>query len=207
VVSQKESGARDAVPIKQCIQKYLEDNKARLSSDDQTVLSHLLDHPGTNRIWDVIRTHAERRAGGPLDAAAPTDFIEFILEAKRAAERESRANDTSPVLEAEINQAKTEVLKKIVRAVKRLPTLRAMAFLESVGKWLQPYPSIDISSPRVRLDRGGSRAGTYFVRDMSGYVHDLTGKWLDSQVMEVVDIVFDLKGDISVDDVRKARLK
>ena len=60
-----------------------------------------------------------------------------------------------------------------------------------------------ISPPRVRSDHNGSRAKTYFIREVSGFIHDITGRWLDEQVAMIAAIAFNT--DVSSDAVRKAR--
>ncbi len=90
-----------------------------------------------------------------------------------------------------------------------MPIPKTPKFLEQAGKGLrkllQGYPSPVISKPGVRSDQNGSRARTYFIREVSGGIRDLTGKWLDKQVAVITDIAFNTGDIISVDSVRKTR--
>ena len=80
--------------------------------------------------------------------------------------------------------------------------------MRRAGERLLKYPSATIPRPRLRSDHDGSRARAYFVQDVSGYVHDLTGKCLDAQVAVITQIVFGVDDDVvDADDVRKIRSK
>jgi hypothetical protein len=198
-------GAQRVLPFKQCVAWYRQNNMA-LGEDDRALLQRWLDDNRASEVWSAIRAHAEQY-DGPIGADAPIYFIVFILTAKRAADSESKANAFVAAEIGEAKELKAEIQGKIARAAKQMPFENAAKFLEYTGKILQGCPSASIPKPRVRSDRGGSRARTYFIRDVSNCVHDITGRWMDEQVAAITEIAFDMNDTISIDSVRKARAK
>jgi hypothetical protein len=196
-------GAQSVLPFKQCLAWYLENNIA-LGKDDRVLLQRWLDDDRASDVWSAIRAHAAQYEG-PIGADAP--IIVFILIPKRAADRESMANALIAAQIAEAKQLKAELQGKIARSAKQMPFEKAAKFLEDTGKMLHGCPLAVTSKPRVRSDRGGSRARTYFIRDVSNFVHDITGRWLDEQVAAITEIAFDMHDTISIESVRKARSK
>jgi hypothetical protein len=192
--------------VRQSIKWYLEINLA-LSKDDRAILERLLADDRAEKVWSIIRAHAERH-GGSLDGDAPMLMLIHILEVKAAAERESKANADLAAMAAEIKRLETDITRKIGRKVRRVPFKEISGFLRRAGELLGGSPSAAaISPPRVRSDRDGSRARSYFMRDMSDFVHDVTGYRLDEQVGVITEAVFDTDDSISADAVRKARSK
>jgi hypothetical protein len=199
---------RKMLPFRQYLRQYLfcsylppEDNRALLQRSG-ALLERWLDHPDAEKMWDTIRARSEQQ-DGPVGADAPSQFIFFILEAKLAAEKESRMNVELAAAKAEAMKLKAEVTKGIAVAARRVPFEKRAKFLEDAAKQLQQCPPAVISPPRVRSDQKGSRARTYFIRHVSGLIHDITGRWLDEQVAMITAIAFDT--DVSNDAVRKIR--
>jgi hypothetical protein len=198
-------GAQNVLPFKQCIELYLENNIA-LGEDDRALLKRLLDDDRAGKVWSTIRAHAQQH-GGPIGVEAPMDFIITILQLKSAAEKESKANIEIAAIIAETKKLQTEISRKLGKQAKSVPFHKKGKFFEGAAKIWQGCLSPVISPPRVRSDRHGSRARTYFMRDLSALVHDLTGKWLDERVGEITEIAFNTSEIISGDTVRKARSK
>jgi hypothetical protein len=197
-------GAEAVLPFADCLKCLFENYIAH--EDDRALLKRWLDRDRKGTVWSAIRARAEQHEG-PIGVDAPIYFIIFILEMKKAAEQESKANADIAVMAAKIKKLKTEFTSKIGRDAKRVPFEKRAEFLKRAGKRLEGYPSAVISPPRVRSDKKGSRARTYFIREVSGYVHDVTGRWLDEQVGVITEIAFNTSEIISGDTVRKARSK
>ena len=197
-------GAQNVLPFEQCIELYLENNIA-LGEGDRALLKRLLDDDRAGKVWSTIRAHAEQHGGGPIGVDAPMDFIITILQLKSAAEKESKANIEIAAITAETKKLKTEINRKLRRKAKFVPFHEKGKFFEGAAKIVERCPSPVISPPRVRSDRDGSRARTYFMRDLSAHVRDLTGKRLDERVAVITEIAFNTADIISADTVRKAR--
>lgn len=192
------------VSIEQCIKWFFE-NDIPLNKDDCALLKRWFDDDRAGKVWSTIRAHAERQEG-PFGADAPIYFINFILEVKRAAEHESKRNADIAAMTAEIGKLEIEEAKKICRVAKQVPSKERGAYLKRAGERLVKYPSADISPPRIRSDHDGSRARAYFMRDVSGYVCNVTGKWLDVQVAVLAQVAFGVDDDVvGAETVRKAR--
>jgi hypothetical protein len=196
------SGARDAVPIKQCIKWYLENNIV-LSNDDRALLKRLFTDFRTEHVWSTIRAHAERRDGRPFDGDAPIEFIITVLQLKKAAEQESQMNADIAIIVAEKKRLEPKATRRLERKARQVPLEKKAEFWKRA---LAGYPSAAISPPLVRSDEKGSRVRTYFMRDLSASVHDITGRWLDEQVAVITELAFGGEG-VSSDAVRKARSK
>ena len=194
-------GAQSVLPLKECLTWNLENNIV-LEQDDRNLLQRWLDDDRASEVWSTIRAHSEQH-NGPIGIAAPIYFIIFVLTAKKAAERENELNAKAAAMTAELKKLQAKKTSEVDREAKKVPFEKRADVWERAGKRLR-LPPLDISRPRVRSDRNGSRARTYFMREISGYVRDLTGRWLDEQVATITEIAFD-KRDIDVDTVRKAR--
>ena len=200
------------LPLRECLKWYLQNlYLPTLPKNVRALLERWFDHPDAEKIWNTIRAHSEQH-DGPIGIDAPVYFIVSILQWKAAAERESEMNAEIAASTAEVRKAETEFRMRLVQAVKEVPLHKLPKFLEEAGKQLrermQAYPSAVFSPavifpPRVRSDRNGSRAKTYFIREVSGFIHDITGRWLDEQVAMIAAIAFN--ADVSSDAVRKAR--
>ena len=195
-------GAQVMPPFKEFILNCL-NYAPLLDKDDRALLERWLEHADVEKTWSTIRAHAEQHEG-PIGADAPFCFIHFILKRKKAAERESELNVQIADIKAEVKESQKEFTQKVARRAKGLPFDKRAEFWKYAGKRLQGVPSAVIRPPRVRSDRDGSRARTYFIRDVSGLVHDLTGRWLDETVAVITDIAFDVAGT-SIEAVRRAR--
>ena len=176
-----------------------------LGKGDQALLRRWLDDDRASEVWSAIRAHAEKHE--PIGVDAPIHFIVFILMVKNAAEYEGKANALIAKQIAEAKQLKTEITSKVASAAKQMPFEKTGEFWEYTGKLLQGFPSAVTYKPRLRSDRDGSRARTYFIRDVSNLVHDITGRWLGEQVAAITEIAFDTRDTISIETVRKARQK
>jgi hypothetical protein len=165
-----------------------------------------LDHPDAEKMWNTIRAHSELHCG-PIGIDAANLFIKSILKMKYQAERESELNARIAADIAEVKKAEAEFRRELVQNVKKMPLHKLPEFLEETGKRLRERrpeeASSVISPPRVRSDKNGTRARTYFIRHVSGLIRDITGRLLDEQVAMIAAIAFNT--DISNEDVRKAR--
>ena len=69
-------------------------------------------------------------------------------------------------------------------------------FLEGAGKRASGTDCRDIlprscPNPEFVMNKGGSRARTYFIREVSRcFIRDVTGRWLDEQVAMITAIAF-----------------
>jgi hypothetical protein len=199
-------GEQRVFPLRECLEWYLDNSYLPpLRNDDRALLERWREHPDAEKIWNTIRAHSEHHSG-PIGINAANHFIRFILTMKYQAERESELNAKSVVI-AEVKKAEAEFRRKLVQNVREMPDHVLPEFLEETGKRLrQRRPeetSPVISHSRVRSDKNGSRARTYFIREVSGFIHDISGRWLDGEVATITGIAFDM--DISDDAVRRAR--
>jgi hypothetical protein len=202
-------GTQRVLQLTQCLKWYLDNPYLPpLPEDVRALLERWLEHPDAEKIWNTIRAHSELHVG-PISMDVPVVFILSILHWKNAAERESEINAKIAADVAEVKKSEGELRRKLVQSIKEVPLHKMPEFLEEAGKRLrkrlQGYPSPVISLPRVRSDKSGSRARTYFIREVSGLIHDTTGKWLDEQVAMITATAFNT--DVSSDAVRKARLE
>jgi hypothetical protein len=170
--------------------------------EDRALLDRWWEHPDAQRLWDTLRAHSEQHVG-PIGTDAPFQFIEFILRMKFAAELKSQKNAKLAAGMAEIKKLKSEITRQVALYAKHMPFEKRAEFWERTGKQLQECPPLDTFPPGLRSDRNGSRARTYFIREVSGFVHDTTARWLDEQVAMITGIAFNM--DISNDAVRRAR--
>ena len=218
-------GAQRVLPLRRCLEWYLHNHPAPddgvehprqivdpsvdhlpppLAKDDRALLERWLEHPDAEKIWNTIRAHSEKHEG-PIGIDAAGGFILLILKMKHAAEAESAMNVEIAAKMAKAKKLKTEVMGEVARSAKQMPFEKRAEFLAGAGRLLQGCPSPVIPPRRIRSDRNGSRARTYFIQDLSGFIHDTTGRWLDEQVAIITAIAFNT--DISNDAVRKARLE
>jgi hypothetical protein len=198
-------GAQDVLPFAQCLAWYLK-NATALDNDDQALLKRWLDDGRASEMWSAIRAHAERH-DGRIGLDAPIYFIILVLILKKAAEEESQKNVQMAALTIEVKKLKSQITRQGDRISKQLPFEKKARFWARTEKLLQACPNPVISSPRVRSDRDGSRARTYFIRNLSGSMRDTTGRWLDKEVAAITEIAFDMDDAISIETVRKARSK
>jgi hypothetical protein len=177
-----------------------------LPNDDRALLERWLDDPDAEKIWNTIRAHSEHHSS-PIGIDAANRFVIFILTTKYQAERESDLNAKLAADIAEVKKAEAELRRKLGESVKETPFHKLPEFLEETGKRLRERRPEETSPvifpPRVRSDEKGSRARTYFIREVSGFIHDITARWLDGAVGMITGIAFDM--DISDDAVRRAR--
>ena len=194
-------GAQRVLPFNQCLIWYLENN-AVLRQDDRALLQRWLDDDRASEVWSAILAHSERHSG-PIGVDAPIHFIIFVLVTKNAAKRES-AIDKVTAGTAELKQLRV----KFDRRAKKLSFEKKLEVWAKAAKELGVSPLVmarPAGQPRVRSDRNGSRARTYFIREVSGFIHDVTDRWLDQQVAVLTEIAFNTPDIISEDTVRKAR--
>lgn len=191
-------GAQRVLPFKQCLTWYLENNTV-LGQDDRALLQRWLNDDRASEVWSAILAHSERHSG-PIGVDAPIRFIIFVLVIKNAAERESARDAKVTAGTAELKQARV----KFDRRTKKLPFEKKLKIWAKAAKKLGVSPLV-MSRPRVRSDRNGSRARTYFIREVSGFIHHVTDRWLDTQVAVLTEIAFNTRDIISEDTVRKAR--
>ena len=196
-------GAQAMLPFKECLEWYRENNEA-LAQDDRALLQRWLDDGRATEVWSAIRAYSEQH-DGPIGVDAPMYLIAFVLQLKKAAEKESEANADIAAKTAELRRLKTEFTRQVPRVAKQLPFEKRAKVWEFASKALSGLPPIHVSPPRVRSDRKGSRARTYFIRDLSALVHDLTGRWLHDQVAVITDIAFGTDDIVSSDTIRRAR--
>ena len=194
-------GAQAMPPFKESIELCW--NYCPLDENDHAVLKRWLEHPDAEKIWSAIRAHSEHH-GGPVGVDAPIRLIIFVLQVKKEAERESELNAKVAAITAELKKLQTKKTREVDREAKKVPFEKRADVWERAGNRLR-LPPLDIPRPRVRSDRNGSRARTYFIRDVSGFIHDVTDKWLDQQVAVLTEIAFNTRDIISEDTVRKAR--
>jgi hypothetical protein len=164
--SSAHAGAQAAPSFEECLKLCL--NYAPLDKDDRALLECWLKDERANEVWSAIRTHSELH-DGPIGVDAGIYFIDFILTAKEAAERESEINVELAAITAErkrlLSQIRTRIAQsvrtqvgKLARARVAVPDNKLAEFLESAGKYVRGLHPLVISQPRVRSDRNGSRA-------------------------------------------------
>ena len=192
--------------MRRTISWYLENNIA-LSKDDRAPLERLLADDRAEKVWEIIKAHAERHCGRSHDGDAPLLFIIHILDTKAAAEIESIGDAEITTRAVALKRLKIRTSREIDRIAKNVPIKERPKFWKLVCEWLERQPPAAVPLPRVRSDRNGSRARTYFMRDMSNFVHDVTGYRLDEQVGVIAEIILGTNDCISADAVRKARSK
>lgn len=195
-------GAQSSVPFTEllvwCLNYY-----PLVLKDDRAVLERWLEDERANEVWSAIRAHAEQYEG-PTGVDAPMRFIRFILTTKKAAERENEVIPKITEAKAAGKKLLSSLRTKIAEGIRTLPDEKLVPFLEIVVAELRAFRPIVTSPPRVRSGKKGSRARTFFMRDVSALVHDTTGKWLDKEVAVITEIAFNTR-DINIDAVRKAR--
>ncbi len=197
-------GAQDVWPFKRGLEWFLENPSAALDKDTRPMLERLLNDPRASNAWSVIRAHSEQH-DGPISVYAPVEFIGFLITVRIAADEESEANAKIPKEKAKLNILLNKFMKEVARKFKQLPFGKREEFLKRAGKWLSELTPLHVSEPRVRSDQNGSRARTYFIRDLSALLHEVTGKWLDEQVAVITEIAFNTDDIVDIDSVRKAR--
>ena len=153
-----------------------------------------------------IRAHAEQKEGVAIAPDNAISFIVSILSNRQNADKEHTLISTLAVQKAEHKKLLTKFKKRAAKSITKAPQEQLPEQFELVAKQLRELPPLDILPPRVRSDRKGSRSRTLFIRNLSAFVHDVTGMWLDEQVRVLTEIAFDT-ADIDVDTIRKARGK
>ncbi len=184
--------AQTGLSFQQSLLRYLE-NDAALDQGDRALLLRWAEDGRANEVWDTILAYCFKHNGGTILASS---FIGFVLSAKKMAVLEDEI-----ISEKDVARWRRWFLGKI----KTLPDDMLFPFLELVIARHGPAFRSFVSSPRdVRSDRSGSRPKTLFIRAISSFVRDFTGKRLDKEVAVITEIAFDIES-VDADTVRKAR--
>ena len=160
------------------------------------------DDPRSEEIWSVIGARAERHSCP--NASLATSFVEYVLDAKEAAEKENKLIPKIVAAKRAREKALNEFRTRIARSVRELPEDKLVPFLQSALDKLRGLEPMVTSHPRVRSDRKGFRPMSLFIKDISRKMQKITGKFLDKAVAVITEIAFD-KRDITTETVRKAR--
>jgi len=87
--SSSHGGAAPPFSFKECLRRYLDENKAELSEDEQAFLQRWSRDLRANEVWSVINAHAEQNRSGGLSVDEATSFIRLILTIKHVAVTEN----------------------------------------------------------------------------------------------------------------------
>jgi hypothetical protein len=201
----RSSGAQPPYSFRDCLKSLLRSNAA-LSKDDRAILRRWLGDFRANEVWGAIFAHAVKKDGSGPSMNDASSFIDVILLLKCASERENELIPRLVELQTHRKELLADLRKKIAGKITSLPENQLVLFLERVLDIFRNLVPMVTSQPRVRSsDSEGSRARTLFMQDLSRWVHDDTGKFLDEQVGIITEIVFDTPDIISADAVRSAR--
>jgi hypothetical protein len=143
-------GAQAVLPFKQCLEWYCENNPALAQAD--RALQRWLDDDRATEVWSAIRAYSEQH-DGPIGVDAPMCLIAFILQLKKAAEKESEANADIAAKTAEVERLKTEFTREVARVAKQLPFEKRAKVWEYGYKTISGLPPSHVSPPRLRSDR------------------------------------------------------
>ena len=186
-------GAQSVSAFEQCIELYLEINIA-LGEDDRALLKRLLDDDRVGEKYGAQSERMQSSTDGPIGVDAPMDFIITILQLKSAAEKRARQISRLQRWWPRQRKCRLKLQEDWAAKLRRVPFQERGKILRTTEKYIAGMSfSFDISLPRVRSDRDGSRARTYFMRDLSALVHDLTDKRLDEQVALITEIAFNAR--------------
>jgi hypothetical protein len=155
------------VPLAESLALCLNDTS--LDEDERVLLERWLKDERANEVWSAIRARSEQY-DGPIGVDAPLKFIRFILTVKKAAERENEVISEVTKLKATEKELLGRLRTEIAEGIRTVPDEKLVPFLEIVVDSLRLFRPIVTSPPRVRSDKKGSRARTFFMRDFSALV-------------------------------------